>query len=95
MSFIKSRTSAKFYGESQMTFLVQKDCVDIIFKIKKGVYLTVSVYSLSEGRLLLACSWDGFWNRLKQLMNYNLNLFCELDEKCPFPAWKTDLKNLK
>lgn len=164
MSFIKSRTSAKFYGESQMTFLVQKDCVDIIFKIKKGVYLTVSVYSLSEGRLLLACSWDGFWNRLKQmrnrkvvlerlgktcplaakifthtaaphfayidkelrngavvlemeapvvtnnvsdylhekvvekaveLMDYNLNLFCELDEKCPFPAWKTDLKNLK
>ena len=164
MSFIKSRTSAKFYGESQMTFLVQKDCVDIIFKIKKGVYLTVSVYSLSESRLLLACSWDGFWNRLKQmrnrkdvlkrlgktcpqaakiftqtdaphfahidkeltigvvvlemkapvvtnnvsdylhekvvekaveLMHYNLNLFCELDEKCPFPAWKTDLKQMK
>ena len=126
-----------------MTFLVQKDCVDIIFKIKKGVYLTVSVYSLSESRLLLACSWDGFWNRLKQmrnrkdvlkrlgktcpqaakiftqtdaplvtnnvsdylhekvvetaveLMHYNLNLFCELDEKCPFPAWKTDLKQMK
>ena len=56
MSFIKSRTSAKFYGESQMTFLVQKDCVDIIFKIKKGVYLTVSVYSFTESRLLLACS---------------------------------------
>ena len=51
MSFIKSRTSAKLYGESQMTFLVQKDCVDIIFKIKKGAYLTVSVYSLSESRL--------------------------------------------
>lgn len=164
MSFIKSRTTAKFYGESLMTFLVQKDCVDIIFKIKKGVYLTVSVYSLSDGRLLLACSWDGFWNRLKQMRNrkdvlarlgktcplaaeiftntvaphfayidknltvgavvlemkppvvtnnivdylhekvvrkamelirYNLNLFCELDEKCPFPAWKTDLKNMK
>lgn len=30
-----------------------------------------------------------------ELMNYNLNLFCELDEKCTFPAWKTDLKNLK
>lgn len=164
MSFINSRTSAKFYGESLMTFLVQKECVDVIFKIKRGLYLTVSVYSLSEGRLLLACTWDGFWNRLKQmrnrkdvlaklgkqcplaanifanttdphfayldkertigavvlemkapvvtnsvadyvhervvmkameLMHYNLNLFCELEEKCPFLAWKSDLKNLK
>ena len=30
-----------------------------------------------------------------ELMHYNLNLFCELDEKCPFPAWKTDLKQMK
>ena len=49
MSFITNRTKANFYNESQMTFFVQKDCVDIIFKIKKGVYLTVSAYSLSEG----------------------------------------------
>lgn len=160
MSFITHRTKANFYNEGQMTFLVQKDCVDIIFKIKKGVYLTVSVYSLSEGRLLLACDWGMFWNRLKgmrnrkdvlaklkkacplvaniftntdsphfayidkeqtqgavalemkapvqtnsifdylhkevvekamELMKYNLNLYCELEESCPFPAWKIDL----
>lgn len=30
-----------------------------------------------------------------ELMHYILNLFCELDEKCPFHAWKTDLKNFK
>ena len=40
-----------------MTFLVQKDYVDIIFKVNKGVYLTVEVYALSQGRLLLACAW--------------------------------------
>ncbi len=168
MSFISHRTKAQFYNESQMTFLVQKDCMDIIFKIKKGVYLTVSVSSLSEGRLLLACDWGVFWNRLKvmrnrkdvlsrlqkecplaaniftnvfdtpdsqasfpyfayidkertrgavvlemkapvmsnsltdylhdavvkkamKLMEYNLNLYCELKEKCPFPVWKSDL----
>ena len=164
MSFITNRTKANFYNESQMTFFVQKDCVDIIFKIKKGVYLTVSAYSLSEGRLLLACDWGTFWNRLKgmrnrkdvlakfkkacplatniftntvsphfayidkeqsqgavvlemkapvqtnsisdylhekviekamELVKYNLILYCELEEKCSFFAWKTDLQNLK
>lgn len=163
MSFISKRTSAQFYNESQMTFLVRKDCVDIIFKIKRGVYLTVSVYSLSDNRLLLSCDWGCFWNRLKgmrnrenvlnrlrkicplaaniftntafphfvfldkeekegavvvemkapaqtnsiadylhekvvykaiELMEYNLNLYTELEEKCPFTAWKKDLEEL-
>lgn len=52
MFFLTSHTKAQFYNDSQMTFLVRKDCVDIILKIQRGVYLTVSVYSLSEGRLL-------------------------------------------
>lgn len=163
MAFISRRTSAQFYNESQMTFLVRKECVDIIFKIKRGVYLTVSVYALSEGRILLACDWGVFWNRLKsmrnrdevlarlrktcplaanifsntvaphfvyldkdekdgavaiemtapaqtnsiadylhekvvkkaiELMGYNLNLYTELEEKCPFQAWKQDLEGL-
>lgn len=164
MFFLSNRTKAQFYNDSQMTFLVQKDHVDIIFKVNKGVYLTVEVYSLSEGRLLLACTWGEFWNRLKrmrnreevlaklkkacplaaniftnmvaphfafidteqnvgavvvemkapaqtnsiadylhekvvekamELMKYNLNLYVELDEKCPFAQWKSDLKNMK
>lgn len=171
MSFISNRTKAHFYNDSHMTFFVQKDCVDIIFKIKRGVYLTVSVYSLSEGWLLLTCDWDKFWNRLKgmrnrkdvlaklkkecplavkiftnsfetldestslpyfayidkeqmkgavvlkikapintnsisdylhekvvikamELMEYNLNLYCELKDNCPFPVWKDDLSAL-
>ena len=164
MFFLSNRTKAQFYGGGQMTFLVQKDHVDIIFKVNKGVYLTVEVYSLSEGRLLLACAWGEFWNRLKrmrnreevleklkkacplaaniftntvaphfaytdteqkmdavvvemkapaqtnsiadylhekvvekamELMKYNLNLYVELDEKCLFAQWKSDLKNMK
>ena len=163
MLFIHKRTSAKFYNHSRMTFLVQKDCVDVVFKIRRGVYLTVSVYALSKGRLLLACAWGEFWNRLKKmrnhddviarlkktcpltaniftntesphfvyldkenkegaialemkapietnsisdylhekvvakaivLMEYNLNLYTELEEKCPFPIWKQDLQSL-
>lgn len=160
MFFISNRTKAQFYNGSQMTFFVRKNCVDIIFKIQKGVYLTVSVYSLSEGRLLLACAWGEFWNHLNgirnrkealarmkkscplaaniltnivsphfvyldkeqregavvlvvkapvqtnsiadylhekvvektmELMRYNLNLYVELEEKCPFLEWKADL----
>lgn len=164
MSFISNRCKGNFFNGGQMTFWVQKDCIDIIFKIRRGVYLTVSVYSLSRGRLLLACAWGDFWNRLKvehnrkeilarlkmfcpsaaniftntkaphfafldkdqtngavvlemkapvqtssitdylhekvvekaiELMTYNLNVYVELDEKCPFPDWKMDLEKLK
>lgn len=163
MAFISKKSSAQFYNESHMTFLVRKECIDIIFKIKRGVYLSVSVCSLSDNRLLLACDWGTFWNRLRnmrnredvlarlrktcplaaniftntvsphfayldrdekvgavviemkapiqtnsvsdylhkkvvdkaiELMGYNLNLYTELEEKCPFQAWKVDLKDL-
>lgn len=30
-----------------------------------------------------------------ELMKYNLNLQCELEDKCPFPQWKKDLMNQK
>ena len=138
--------------------------MDVIFKIRRGLYLTVSVYALSEGRLLLACAWGEFWNRLKnmrnredvltrlkmscplaaniftntvsshfvfldkeekegavvvemkapiqtnsifdflhekvvdkaiELMGYNLDLYTELEENCPFPSWKQDLEELR
>lgn len=82
MSFITHRTKANFYNESQMTILVQKDCIDIIFKIKKGVYLTVSAYSLSEGRLLLACDWGMCWNRLKGMRNRK-DVLLKLKKACP------------
>ena len=164
MSFISKRTTAQFFNDSKMTFLVRKQSVDIIFKINRGVYLTVSVCSLSENRLLLSCSWNKFWNRLNslrnredvlerlkkvcplavkiftntesphfvyldkdrkegavalvikvpvvsgsiadylhdkvvikavELMEYNLNLYVELEEKCPFSAWRQDLVDLK
>lgn len=29
-----------------------------------------------------------------ELMGYNLNLYTELEEKCPFPVWKQDLDAL-
>ena len=70
-------------GKNLITWIaVQKDCVDIIFKIKKGVYLTVSAYSLSEGRLLLACDWGTFWNRLKSMRNRK-DVLAKFKKACP------------
>ena len=85
MFFISNRAKTRFYNNSQITFLVEKDCVDIIFKVQKGVYLTVQVYSLSEGRLLLACPWGEFWNRLKRMRNRE-EVLANLKKACPLAA---------
>ena len=85
MFFINNRCKAQFYNDSQMTFLVQKDHVDIIFKVNKGVYLTVGAYALSEGRLLLACPWGEFWNRLKRMRNRE-EVLVKLKKACPLAA---------
>lgn len=85
MLFISSRTKAQFFNGSQLTFLVKKDHVDIIFKIKRGVYLTTEVYSLSEGRLLLACAWGTFLDRLKSMSNRN-EVIEKLRKVCPKSA---------
>ena len=82
MFFISKRTKAQFYNESQMSFLVQKDCVDIIFKIQRGLYLTVSVSALSDDRLLLACAWDSFWNRIRNMKNA-ADVLKKLKKPCP------------
>ena len=48
MFFISNRTKASFYNNSQITFLVEKDCVDIIFKDTLAVgkpYPRYKIYS--------------------------------------------------
>ena len=85
MFFISNSCKAQFYNNSQVTFIVRRECIDIIFKIKRGVYLTVSVYSLSEGRLLLACEWSYFWNRMKNMRNRN-EVLSKLNKTCPLAA---------
>lgn len=55
------------------------------FKVQKGVYLTVQAYSLAEGRLLLACPWGEFWNRLKRMRNRE-EVLTKLKKACPLVA---------
>lgn len=48
MFFISKRTKAQFYNMSQMTFLVQKDSVDIIFKVQRCIYFIIHEKALKE-----------------------------------------------
>ncbi len=161
MFFLANRCKASFYNKSNYTFWIKKDAVDIIFKVKRGVYLTVSVSALSDNRLLLSCAWDDFFNMFRQLpnkksvlhrlkscpncfkllsgalifkiasltaeqtdchiiyeipnkgtghlfdcmtdyvveaaiklMKYNLDLFVEIENRCPLESWKVKLKEM-
>lgn len=85
MFFISKSTKAQFYNESQLTFLVKKDCVNLIFKIQRGVYLTVLVSALSNDRILLACAWDSFWNRIRNMQNAT-EVLMKLKKTCPLSA---------
>lgn len=82
MFFLSSTTKAQFYGDCQTTFLVRKDCVCIIYKVNRGVYLTVEVHQLSGGRLLLACAWGEFFERLKRMRNRE-EVLRKLKRSCP------------
>ena len=82
MFFLSSTTKAQFYGDCQTTFLVRKDCVCIIYKVNRGVYLTVEVHQRSGGRLLLACAWGEFFERLKRMRNRE-EVLRKLKRSCP------------
>ena len=82
MFFLTSYTKAQFYNNSKITFLVRRKTIDIIFKIRRGVYATVNVYTLSNDRLLLACSWEEFFNRLLNKEKPDKTLK-KLQNKCP------------
>ena len=85
MFFISNKCKAQFYNGSHVTFLVRKECVDVVFKIRRGIYLTVSIYSLSGGRMLLVCVWGDFWNRLKTMRNRK-DVLTKLEKTCPIAA---------
>lgn len=85
MFFISSCCKAQFYNNSQMTFLVKKDCVQVIFKLQRGLYLTISLFALANNRVLLACSWDNFWTRVKCMRNHR-EVLAKLEKKCPLSA---------
>ena len=46
------------------TYVVRKDVVEIVFKVKPGVYLVVNFARVEGSRGMLFVGWGRFWDRL-------------------------------
>ena len=48
----------------QFTFAVRKDVIEIIYKVKPGVYLVVNLVRVDATRGMLFVNWGRFWDRM-------------------------------
>lgn len=62
-----------------LTFAVRKDVVEIIFKIKPGVYMVINLARVDEKRGMLFVGWGNFWSRMT---NEKLQL-PKIEKCCP------------
>jgi hypothetical protein len=96
MFFLQSKSTAAFYGGSNLTFALRQSSPQVIMKIDRGVYGIVEVNATFNGGLMVMCSWDDFFT--KHLTNpdvqFNLDVHHEIMTKIPFPQWKRDLREL-
>lgn len=59
------RAGATFLGETpQFTMAVRKDCVELVWKIRAGVYMTVNLCRVEGERGMLFAGWGRYWKRL-------------------------------
>ena len=78
---------ANWTGEGDYSDYVTAKAVQHNVNLKGGVQLDNYMNALYKSFMVNSHAME--------LMKYNLNLYVELDEKCPFPQWKSDLKKLK
>lgn len=46
------------------TYIVRKDAVEIVFKMKRGIYLVVNLTRVNGSRGMLFAGWGNYWKRL-------------------------------
>lgn len=77
---LTTRAGASFNMESpSFTYAVRKDVVEIIYKVKPGVYLVVNLARVDERRGMLFVNWGNFWSRMT---NEKLQL-PKIEKCCP------------
>ena len=78
--FLSSRSLAQFHKSTpRYTLRILKDCVEIIFKIKKGVYVIINMVVEDNQSLSLFSNWGTFFHRITN-PHKQLNL---LSKSCP------------
>ena len=62
---LSTKAGATFSLDSpELTFAVRKDVVEIIYKVKPGVYMVVNFARVDATRGMLFVNWGRFWNRM-------------------------------
>ena len=80
MFFLQPKSTAAFYGGSNLTFALRQSSPQVIMKIDRGVYGIVEVYATFNGGLMIMCSWDDFFT--KHLTNPDVQ-FPKIYKECP------------
>ena len=62
---LSTKAGATFSLDSpELTFAVRKDVVEIIYKVKPGVYMVVNFARVDATHGMLFVNWGRFWNRM-------------------------------
>ena len=62
---LSTKAGATFsYDCPQFTYAVRKDLVEIIYKVKPGVYLVVNFQRVDSTSGMLFVNWGRYWNRI-------------------------------
>ncbi len=64
-NFLQTTAGGTFYGGSNVTFVQRKDCVEIVIKMKSGLYGVVTATFDDHDMLMLTTLWGDFFHRLR------------------------------
>lgn len=64
--FLDTKAGATFHEElPNMTINPRKDCIEIIFKLKPGIYVILNMKRCGEGKIMLYANWGNYFVRLQ------------------------------
>lgn len=64
--FLSTTAGATFNEQTpNLTFAVRKACIELIFKIDRGVYAVINMSHGAKDKVLLTANWNRYFQRVK------------------------------
>ena len=64
--WLDSKAGAAYLAEIPNTTLcVKKDCIELIYKMDRGLYIVINVMRANATELMLLAEWGDYFDRLK------------------------------
>lgn len=64
--FLDTKAGATFFEElPNLTICPRKECIEIIFKLKPGIYVIINMRRYSEDKIMLFANWDNYFMRMQ------------------------------